>query len=205
MQPMLQWDIKPVKNSSMRLKSLPVMKSGVLLATLLLIGGGCVHNKSNHQSQAASVPTLAVATATDYQPVGFETLAAFPLKVDWLINPTNSSLDTLRRTGEIPGAVKALHGQKVELRGYVKSLQQDAGGMRELLLMRGHALCCQTNIPQINEWVHVRMNGASLPFVPESLFTVRGVLQVGEAMGAGNVVSVYRLRGEEISAVPGTP
>jgi hypothetical protein len=49
------------------------------------------------------------------------------------------------------------------------------------------------------------MTGPSLPFVQESLFTVRGVLEVGEVMGTGNVVSVYRLRGEEISAVPGTP
>ncbi len=182
-----------------------MIKGSVLSAALLLAGGGCVHNKPGHPAKVVGGPASAAATATSYQPVGFETLAAFPLKVDWLMNPTNSSFDTLRRTGEIPAAIQALHGQKVELRGYVKSLQQDAGGMREFLLMRGHALCCQTNIPQINEWVHVRMTGPSLPFVPETLFTVSGVLAVGEAMGAGNVVSVYRLTGEQISLAPGTP
>lgn len=183
------------------------MEASALLGTVaLLVGSGCTHPGSRREPTAAcaSHPSPAIPATVDYQPVSFETLAAFPVKVDWLINPTNSSFDTLRRTGEIPAAIQSLHGQKVELRGYLKSLQQDAGGMREFLLMRGHALCCQTNIPQINEWVHVRMTGPSLPFVPESLFTVRGVLAVGEAMGTGNVVSLYRLAGEEISAAPGT-
>jgi hypothetical protein len=184
------------------------MQRSLGFATLVIaLGSGCVHPESKSPPLPATSPSAppVTAAASNYQCVSFETLAAFPLKVDWLINPTNSSLDTLRRSGDIPAAIQSLHGQKVELRGYLKSLQQDAGGMREFLLMRGHALCCQTNIPQINEWVHVRMTGPSLPFVPESQFTVRGVLQVGEAKGTGNVVSVYRLRGEEISAVPGTP
>jgi hypothetical protein len=132
------------------------VKPGLLLllgALAMTLGSGCVHSESISPPLAATSPIAPPVTAAvpDYQPVSFETLAAFPLKVDWLINPTNSSFDTLRRTGEIPAAIKSLHGQKVELRGYLKSLQQDAGGMREVLLMRGHALCCQTNVPQINE------------------------------------------------------
>jgi hypothetical protein len=135
-----------------------------------------------------------------FERISFATLASFPLKVDWLVNPTNSALDTLRRTGEIPALVKALDGKKVSVQGYVKPLKQDASGVTEFLLMRDHALCCQTNVPQINEWIHVRMEGRSVPFAHERQFTVRGVLQVGELRGAGNVVSVYRLAGDEIIA-----
>ncbi|MGC3957928.1 MAG: DUF3299 domain-containing protein [Verrucomicrobiota bacterium] len=184
-------------------KYLQMIKPSVLLGALaMLLGCGCGHPKP--KATTALLPPPAVMVARDYQPVSFEALAAFPLKVDWLVNPTNPGLDTLQRTGDIPEVIKSLHGQKVELRGFLKPLQQDASGMREFLLMRGHALCCQTNVPQINEWVHVRMIGPSLPFVPESQFIVRGVFAVGEAMGAGNVVSVYRLAGTEISAAPGT-
>ena len=156
-------------------------------------------------------PTSGNATSTNtpatsgYELISFETLAAFPIKVDWLINVTNSAIDTLRREGEISASIKALNGKKVSVQGYIKPLKQDDSGVRDFLLMRNHALCCQTNIPQINEWVHVRMTGRSIPFIHERQFTVRGVLQVGESLGEGNVVSIYRLAGDEINAVPQVP
>ena len=146
-----------------------------------------------------SAQTERVTATNSYERISFETLAAFPIKVDWLINPTNSALDTVNRKGEIPALVKALNGKKVSVQGYIKPLKQDADGVTDFLLMRDHALCCQTNIPQINEWVHVRMTGRSIPFAHERQFTVSGVLQVGELLGTGNVVSVYRLTGDGIT------
>jgi hypothetical protein len=146
--------------------------------------------------------TATNASASASTSISFETLAAFPIKVDWMMNLTNSALDTLRREGEIPALVKALDGKNVTVKGYLKPLKQDSKGVTEFLLMRNHALCCQTNVPQINEWIHVRMTGTSVPFAHERQFVVRGVLQVGELRDAGNVVSVYRLKGEEITVVP---
>lgn len=188
-------------------------------ATLaIVLGWGCarMESKQNHPPGAAGRPSQAppprndqpvppVPPAAVYQSVSLATLAAYPLQVDWLINPTNSAFDTLRRRGEIPAAIQALNGNKVAIQGYLKPLQHDAGGVKEFLLMTTHALCCQTNIPQINEWVHVRMTGPSLPYGHDSQYVVRGELQVGEVLGAGNVVSVYRLAGEQISLAPGTP
>ena len=180
------------------------MKPTVLLVALALLPGSvCVHAEptSNPRAAIVSIPPPVATVARDYLPVSFETLAAYTIKVDWLINPTNSSLDTVQREGTIPDNIKSLHGKKVVLQGYLKPLQHDANGMRNFLLMRNHALCCQTNIPRINEWVHVRMTENSLPYAHESQFVVRGVLQVGEVLGAGNVVSVYRLTGEGITPV----
>lgn len=185
-------------------------------AVAIVLGSGCaqVESKQNHSSGAAVrgapppvvVPAVPLAEATPvYQAVRLETLAAYPLQVDWIINPTNSAFDTLRRRGEIPAAIQALSGTKVAIQGYLKPLQHDSGGVKEFLLMTTHALCCQTNAARINEWVHVRMAGPSLPYGHDSQYIVRGELQVGEVMGAGNVVSVYRLRGDEISLAPGTP
>ncbi len=154
----------------------------------------------SNSGNAAATNTSAGA----FVPVSFETLAAFPIKVDWLINPTNSSFDTLQQEGEIPGSIKALQGTSVALQGYMKPLKQDAAGVSEFLLMRDHALCCQAKIPQINEWVHVRMLGRRAPFAHERLLTVRGRLQVGGLLGAGNVVSVYRLDGTDLT-VSGNP
>ncbi len=119
--------------------------------------------------------------------------------MDWLINPTNSALDTLSRKGEIPALIKALNGKRVSVQGNIKPLKQGDNGVSEFLLMRNHALCCQTNVPEINEWVHVRLVGNEIPYVHEHMVTVSGVLQVGELLGTGNVVSVYRLTGDEIT------
>lgn len=171
---------------------------------VMLIVGCCTLVAAGEAPAESAVARVVVAGGnTNVLPVDFETLAAYSIKVDWLINPTNSSLDTLKRTGEIPDAIKALHGQRVAVQGYMKPLKQDARGVSEFLLMRNHGLCCQTNVPQINEWVHVRMKGKTLPFAHERQFIVRGELQVGEKLGAGNVVSVYRLTGDEISLVSG--
>ncbi len=183
----------------------------------IVLGSGCAQMDSKPKpasgtavigtpAPAGNVPAVPlVAAPPAYQPVRLEALAAYPLRVDWLMNPTNSAFDTLRRRGEIPAAIQALNGTKVAIQGYVKPLQHDAGGVKEFLLMTTHALCCQTNAPRINEWVHVRMTGPSLPYGHDAQYIVRGELQVGEVMGAGNVVSVYRLTGDEISLVPGTP
>jgi hypothetical protein len=168
---------------------------------------GAVVSKMSATNVVTIKPTSGNATSTNtpaasgYEPISFETLAAFPIKVDWVINTTNSAFDTLRREGEIPAPIQALHGKKVSVQGYLKPLKQDVNGVTEFLLMRDHALCCQTNIPKINAWVHVRMKGPSVPFVHERQFVVRGMMHVGELRSAGNVVSVYRLAGDEIIAV----
>lgn len=187
----------------MKMKLSSAEKLSLLLGLMaLLVWSGYARADSKRTAQAATNPGRQPVTnaAPVYQQVSFETLAAYDIKVDWLINPTNSSLDTVRREGNIPDSVRLLHGKKVTLQGYIKPLKQDNGGVMDFLLMRNHALCCQTNIPQINEWVHVRMTGRSIPFAHERRFIVRGELQVGEKLGAGNVVSVYRLIGEEIIA-----
>lgn len=154
------------------------------------------------ESAGSLRPITNTMTGLVYQPVVFETLASFPIKVDWLMNPTNSAFDTLRREGNIPAVVQALDGKNVTVQGFLKPLQQDVGGVTEFLLMRNHALCCQTNIPQINEWIHVRMTGRSVSFAHEREYSVQGVLQVGELRSPGNVVSIYRLSGEEIVTAP---
>lgn len=187
---------------------------GWIMAVLVMSGVVSVgaQSASGPTASATNLPSVNFSTTpraaigsstnTDFQPLGFDVLASYPIKVSWLMNPTNSSFDTLRREGEIPGPIQALNGRKVAVQGYLLPLQQDAGGVREFLLMRDHGMCCRTNVPQINEWVHVRMQGKSLPFTHERQFLVRGELQVGEKLGAGNVVSVYRLSGEEISFAP---
>jgi hypothetical protein len=83
----------------------------------------------------------------------------------------------------------------------MKPLKQDAGGTSEFLLMRYFSTCCEGKKPQINEWLHVRTTGKAIPLSNERMLAVRGVLQVGEKSGAGNVVSIYRLEEAELETM----
>ena len=67
--------------------------------------------------------------------------------------------------------------------------------------MRYFSTCCEGKTPQINEWLHVRTTGKAIPLANERMLAVRGVLQVGEKFGAGNVVSIYRLEEAEFESM----
>lgn len=95
------------------------------------------------------------------------------------MNPTNPAFDSLKRVCEIPPSVKSLSGKQASVQGYIKPLKRESNGCIEFLLLRNYALCCQTNVPKVNEWIHIRMtNGVAAQHLDRS-FTVRGVLQVG--------------------------
>ena len=136
--------------------------------------------------------------AKDHQAITFDTLGAFQIKVDWVMNLTNSAADSLKRDGEIPARVKALDGKKVSIAGFMKPIKQEEGGAVGFLLVKDYSTCCEGALPKINEMIHVQMAGNSIPQAGEQIFAVRGVFQVGEKLGAGNTVSIYRLEGAEL-------
>ncbi len=154
-----------------------------------------VHKEAKPISQFNYQPTK------DCVPITFETLGGFAIKVDWVMNATNSAFDTLKKEGEIPEKIRSLQGKKVSISGFMKPLKQDTGVASEFLLMRYFSTCCEGKTPQINEWLHVRTTGKAIPLANERMLAVRGVLQVGEKFGAGNVVSIYRLEEAEFESM----
>ena len=154
-----------------------------------------------HNDTAKSSSPMKYQPSPGFNPLTFETLAAFQIKVDWVMNATNSAFDTLKKEGEIPEKIRSLQGKKVSISGFMKPLKQDTGVASEFLLMRYFSTCCEGKTPQINEWLHVRTTGKAIPLANERMLAVRGVLQVGEKLGAGNVVSIYRLEEAELETM----
>jgi hypothetical protein len=136
-----------------------------------------------------------------FQKITFEEIGAFPIKVEWVMNLTNSAADSLKRDGEIPARVKALDGKRVSIAGFMKPIKQEEGGAAGFLLVKDYSTCCEGTLPKINEMIHVQMASNSIPQAGEQIFAVRGVFQVGEKLGAGNTVSIYRLEGAELEVV----
>ena len=139
--------------------------------------------------------------SNDHLIITFEKLGGFEIKVEWVMNPTNSAADSLNREGKIPARLKALDGKKVSIAGYMKPIKQDDSGATEFLLVPNYFTCCDGQNPVVNQWVHVMSPRATIPLSGERPLAVRGVLRVGEKLAGSNVVSIYRLDDAELESV----
>lgn len=95
----------------------------------------------------------------------------------------------------IPEKIAALSGKEVLVDGYMMPLVAEAGGAKKFLLMRYKFGCCYTVTPKINEWIEVTMEKGVADYIPDTLVTVRGVLEVVEELRDGAATGLYRMRG----------
>jgi hypothetical protein len=155
---------------------------------------------SSHKfhNEAKPISEFKYQPAKGCVPLSFETLGGFQIKVDWIMNPTNSAADTLKREGEIPARLKALDGKKISIAGFMKPIRLDAGDTTEFLLVPSYVTCCDGQKLGVNQWVHVLSPNKSIPLAGENPLAIRGVLRVGEKLAGSNVVSIYRLEDVEL-------
>lgn len=150
------------------------------------------------------------ATATPGEPqlengylkLGFEQLASYtfnPPPFDPAADPK-----AVPPTGEeqIPPAIKAWNGKKAVITGYMVPVKMEKGLVTELLLMRNTMACCFGTVPNLNEWVVVRMKKGVAPLmdVPVAFF---GQLKVGAMFENGYMTGLYELDGEKMGEVQG--
>lgn len=111
----------------------------------------------------------------------------------------NDLLAKLRAEWDRAPVVKALAGQKVRLPGYIVSLEGDAKGVREFLLVPYFGACIHLPPPPSNQVVHVfpaRPVSSGLALAP---VWVSGVIETTSAdteMGSAS----YRIRGATVEA-----
>ncbi len=174
---------------------LPMTKSRCLLSVLLL---------------ALLVPVTRVAAAPDTPPaeeggylrLGFDRLASYHFTAP----PYDPAADASKPlpTGEeqIPAAVKAWSGRKAIVTGFMLPVKMTGGLVTEFLLVKDPMMCCYGVVPNINEWIVVRMTKGVRPLmdVPISFY---GVLQVGAMFENGYMTGIYRLDAEKMGAVEG--
>lgn len=101
-----------------------------------------------------------------------------------------------------PKEIKALHGKKVILDGFMFPIDFEKGKVRSFLLSNGMFGCCFGDAPSITETIKVyRSDGKLMPY--QSMARVTGILEVGEEFDAdGYVDSVYRIKAEDVGATP---
>ena len=135
-----------------------------------------------------------------YLKVGFEILAGYTFEAppfDPAAPPTATPA-----TGEeqIPEEIKALSGKATLVTGYMMPVRMENGLVTEFLLVRDPAMCCYGTVPNMNEWIVVKMKDGVRPLmdVPVSFY---GKLQVGAMFENCYPTGIYLLEGEKMGAV----
>jgi hypothetical protein len=142
-----------------------------------------------------SAPAPVAKTEDGYAKVGFEQLASFTFTPP-LYDPAAKGKAA---TGEeqIPAAIKALDGHKVTITGYMVPVKMDKGLVTEFLLMRNTMACCFGGVPNMNEWVVVKMR-EGVPSLMDVPLLLSGSLKVGAIVENGYLTGIYQVAGEKL-------
>ena len=137
-----------------------------------------------------------------YLKLGFEQLASYSFTPP-AFDPTADPKAT-PPTGEeqIPPVVKSWNGKKAVITGFMVPVKMDKGLVTEFLLMRNTMACCFGTVPNMNEWVIVKMKKGVQPMmdVPVAFY---GELKVGAMFENGYMTGLYELEGEKMGEVQG--
>lgn len=130
--------------------------------------------------------------------VGFDVLGGYPFKL--LKEQAVASVDqepaiAAQALAQIPALVRQLDGQKVLLTGYMLPMKMEGTLATEFLLVANSMLCCYGLVPDMNQWVVVKMAKGVKPQqdVPVQFF---GTLRVQPRFDAGALSAIYHLDGD---------
>ncbi len=129
--------------------------------------------------------------------LGFDRLAGFR----FVAPPYDPTADPgkILPTGEeqIPAEVKSWNGKQAIVAGFMLPVRMEGGLVTELLLMRDQMMCCYGIIPNMNDWVVVRLKKGVRPLldVPVSFY---GDFKVGAMFEQGYLVGIYQLDADKM-------
>jgi len=164
------------------------MRMRVILVTLLLVTSVAI--------KAATPPEV----ENGYLKIGFDRLASFKF-----ITPEFDPVATpnaVPPTGEeqIPAEVKAWSGRKAVVTGFMLPTKLDNGKATEFLIMANQMACCFGTVPNMNDWVVVRMP-SGVPVVQDIPVSFYGVLKVGAMYENGYMTGIYAMDAEKMGEI----
>jgi len=134
-------------------------------------------------------------TEDGYLKLGFDRLAGFKFVTpayDPVADPKGAP-----PTGEdqIPAEVKAWNGKKAMITGFMLPTQLKNGKATEFLIMANQMACCFGTVPNMNDWVVVRMPDG-VPVTQDVPISFYGVLKVGAMYDNGYMTGIYEMDAE---------
>jgi hypothetical protein len=103
----------------------------------------------------------------------------------------------------LPPEVAALNGKQVAIKGMVMPTVADQEGIGEFLLTPYVESCCWGGFTSANQFVVVTLKRKTQELQGFEELTVFGQLSVGDEVKDGQLLSVYRLRGDALGTRKG--
>ena len=130
-----------------------------------------------------------------YLKLGFDRLSTFKFvapEFDPVANPK-----TPPPTGEeqIPAVVKTWSGKRAVVTGFMLPTKLDNGKAVEFLLMANQMACCYGTVPNMNDWVIVKIP-KGVPITQDVPISFRGMFKVSPTFESGYMTGIYELDAE---------
>ena len=147
-------------------------------------------------ARAASLPAPQVEGG--YLKLGFELLAGYT----FVAPDADPNAKTPPATGEeqIPSTIKGWSGRKAVVTGFMLPTKLENGRATEFLIMANQMACCFGTIPNLNDWVVVRMP-AGVPVIQDVPISFYGTFRVGAMFENGFLTGIYEMDGERMGDV----
>ena len=145
--------------------------------------------------------TIAAPETEDgYLKLGFDKLAGFKF-----ITPAYDPVADPKATpptGEeqIPATVRTWNGQKAVITGFMLPTKLDNGKAVEFLIMANQMACCFGTVPNMNEWIIVRMP-KGVPVTQDVPISFYGTLKVGAMYENGYMTGIYAMDAEKMGDI----
>lgn len=166
----------------------PIMNSTILRLTWLLVLGS-----------GSSGLGAQLGDSTDYLEVGFDRISDYIFTPPFPNPRASASEHAAAIAAAIPQEVRRLDGRRVVITGFMLPVKMEKGLVTEFLLMRDATACCFGTMPDMNEWVIVRMAGEGVRSLMEIPVRIHGILAVGPVLEDGFLAGIYSLVGERVS------
>jgi hypothetical protein len=126
--------------------------------------------------------------------LGFDRLSAFKFVIP-AYDPVANVKNPPTGEGQIPAQVKAWSGKEAIITGFMLPTKLEGGKATEFLIMANQMACCFGTVPNMNEWVVVRMPQGTevIQDVPISFY---GKLKVGAMFENGYMTGIYEMDAE---------
>jgi hypothetical protein len=135
-----------------------------------------------------------------YLKLGFDRLAGFKFVTPPYDPLADSKLPPPTGEEQIPAEVRSWSGKKAMITGFMLPTKLENGKATEFLIMANQMACCFGMVPNMNDWVVVRMpKGVDVTQdIPISFY---GVFKVGAMYENGYMTGIYEMDAERMGDI----
>jgi hypothetical protein len=141
---------------------------------------------------AKADPAATPEVEKGYLKLGFDRLSSYKFVTPEFDPAANPKATPPSGEEQIPASVKAWSGKGALVTGFMLPTKLDNGLATEFLLMANQMACCYGAVPNMNDWVIVRIPKGT-PIIQDVPIAFHGKFKVGAMFDSGYMTGIYEL------------